>query len=153
VLLSVAAALAASASASQAEDAGASKRIGPIVTVASGPQWTLRAWQSSAGLCISHRPLAGVDVCHVRLPPRGSLFSFLGNLGNRTLVIGALAPNVSRVEITDKRGHFSTRIYEPPRALKTRLNFFRVLVRTGSPPKWRIVAYDDEGKRIGLVGQ
>jgi hypothetical protein len=149
----VAAALAVSASASQAKDTASSKRLGPIVTVASGPHWSLRAWKSTAGLCISYRPPAGVNVCHVRLRPQVFLFSFLGNRGKHTLVIGAIATNVVRVEVKDKRGHFSTRFYEPPRALNTSLRFFRVLLQTGSPPKWQIVAYDGEGRQVGLVGQ
>ena len=153
LLVSVAAVLAASASARQAEDAGTSKRIGPIVTVASGSNWTLRAWRSTNGLCVAYRPPAGVNVCHVRLPPHGSLFSLLGNRGKPRLVIGAIAPTVVRVEVKDRRGHFSTRIYKPPRALKTRLNFFRALVRAGSPPRWQIVAYAEEGRQVGLVGQ
>jgi len=153
LVVSVAAVLAASAPASEAEDAGTSKRIGPIVTVASDSHWTLRAWQSTDGLCISYRPPAGVNGCHVRLPPRSSLFSFLGSRGKPMLVIGAIAPTVVRVEVKDKRGHFSTRIYKPSRALKTRLNFFRVLVRTGSPPNWRISAYNEDGKEVGFVGQ
>lgn len=153
LMVSVTAALAVSASASQAKDTAYSKRIGPIVTVASGSHWSLRAWKSTAGLCISYRPPAGVNVCHVRLRPQVFLFSFLGNRGKPMLVIGAVAPNVVRVEVNDRRGHFSTRIYKPPRALNTSLRFFHVLVQTGSPPKWRIVAYDEEGKQVGLVGQ
>lgn len=152
LVVPAAAVLVLSGSAGQASDAASSKQIGPIVTVASGSDWSLKAWRSTNGLCIAHRP-GGGDTCHVQLPRRGSLFAYLRGLGKHTLVIGAVARNVVRVQAKEQDRTFSIRIYEPPRTLKTRLRFFRVLVRTGSPPKWRVLAYDAEGKQVGFVGQ
>jgi hypothetical protein len=147
-------ALSMGASTSRGSKTELAKRIGPIVTVASGSGWTLRAWQSSSGLGISYRPLAGGDLCHVRLFHGSSLFSFVRDLGDCTLVIGAVARSVARVGVKDRKGRsLWTRIYEPPRALNTRLRFVRVLVHSGSPPKWRVIAYDPELKRVGFVGQ
>jgi hypothetical protein len=154
VIVAVAALLALFSPTSQAGDAELPKRIGPIVTVGSGPGWSLRAWQSSSGLCISYRPLAGGDFCHVRPRPGSSLFSFVRDQGDHTLVIGAIARNVARVKARDRKGRrLWTRIYEPPRALKTPLRFFRALVHSGSPPKWHVIAYDRELRRVGCVGQ
>jgi len=154
LMLGAIVALSMGTSTSQGSNAELAKRIGPIVTVASGSGWSLRAWQSSSGLCVSYRPLAGGDFCHVRLPRGSSLFTFVRDLGGRTLVIGAIARNVARVKVKDRKGRsLWARIFEPPRSLNTRLRFFRVVVQSGSPPKWRAIAYDPELRQVGLVGQ
>ena len=143
-----------SSTAAQGADSAVYKRVGPIVTIASGSDWSLTAWRNTDGLCIRYRPTpSGGGTCHVQMPPRSSLFAYLRRREHETHVIGVIARNVVRVQVKERGRSYSTRIYEPPQELMTRLRFFRALVRTGSPSRWQVLAYNKTGQQVGYVGQ
>jgi hypothetical protein len=142
--------------------ARAARRIGPVVTVARGTDWSLTGWRSTFGVCLAyHAPDPGGSwpVCGFGHPEKGgsnTMGSFVGSLGRKTLIVAAVAPRVARVKVTVTGQHWkSVRLYRPSSRLGTRLRFLRLVLRTGSttgpPPRWRIVALDRYGKRIGGV--
>src|SRR4249920_1402396 len=97
-------------STAQSADSAVSSRVGPIVTIASGSDWSLTAWRNPAGLCIRYRPTPGSGgTCHVQVPPRSSLFAYLRRRGHETLVIGVIARNVVRVQVKERGRSYSTR--------------------------------------------
>jgi hypothetical protein len=142
----------------EARDAAPPKRIGPVVTIASGSGWKLTGWRSSAGIALAYRAPKDSGTMY-RIAPRygTSLSTWLsptGSLGKWTRVIGVVTPNAARVEVTSSNGRgFTTHLYRAPPSLKTSLRFFRVLVKSGSPPRWKVQAFDRHGKQIGMVGQ
>lgn len=143
------------AASTSTSDAGSAPQrpVGPVVTIASSGDWTLKAWRSKSGLCVEYRPHTG-RLCHFRLYLRTYLFAFFGWASPRQrLVLGAIAPRVRSVRARDADGTTAVRIFEAPRKLGTTLRFFRVVLRPGSPPRWRVTAYDSAGKRVGFVGR
>lgn len=132
------------------------RQIGPAVVVAQGAGWTLRAWKTADGLCItSYRPaLAERAFCIPAAPlNRGGVFfaCLCRQRSGRTLVLAAVKPAVRQAKSYDRRGTASLELYEPPPALDTELRFLRV--HSGSPPRWRVEVYNRLGRRVGLAGQ
>ena len=136
------------------------RRVGPIVKIAHGSDWALSGWQSTFGVCLkytSSSPGVGWPVCgfgHREKGGNGTTFAFVRSLGRKSLVVAAVTPRVSRVKVTVTGRHWvPVHLYRPPRALRTRLRFLRLLLPTGSPtgrpPRWRVVALDRSGKQIG----
>lgn len=141
--------------------ASTARRVGPVVTVAHGPDWILRGWRSTYGVCLAyHAPdsRAGWPVCGFGHPEKGGQGTIGGtvrSLGWKTLIVAAVAPQVARVKVTLRGRHWNpVRLYRPPQRLGTSLRFLRLVLPTGSPtgppPRWRVVALDRSGKRIGV---
>lgn len=139
------------------------RRVGPIVKIAHGPEWALSGWRNTFGVCLkytSSNPDVGWTVCgfgHREKGGHGTTSGSVRNLGRKSLVVAAVNPRVSRVKVTVTGRHWApVHLYRPPRALKTRLRFLRLLLPNGSPtgphPRWRIVALDRSGNRIGGFG-
>lgn len=135
------------------------KRIGPVVTIATGPGWSLTGWRNSAHqVCLSDRVprhrWQTVEFCGPSDTMRTSMWTFLPESSSEVLPVGAVTPNVTRMEARAGHGQATAvAILTAPPALKTHLRFFRVLLPKGSPPLWRVSAYDAHGKQVGLVGQ
>ena len=158
-LLATIVALAAfAASLSSAEASNQPRQIGPVVVMAKGSGWTLRAWRTTDGLCVSsYRPaLADRAFCipAAALKRGGADFGCLcRQRSGRTLFLGTVKPNVRRATMFDRRGATPVELYESPPALNTKLRFFRALAYSGSPPRWRFAAYDRLGNLVGSAGQ
>jgi hypothetical protein len=138
-------------------------RVGPIVTVISGPNWSLVAWRSDRGLCTSYgAPGDEGDGCGISLRktidiiqigPMPSL-TFRRNAG--MLSIGVTRAAVAAVTLTVSGTGTSARMYNAPPALRIRSRFFavngpprRLLFRNHS--RWTFRAYDKRGRLVGRV--
>jgi hypothetical protein len=108
-------------------------RIGPIVTVMSGPNWSLVAWQSDRGLCYSYgAPGQQGDGCGISLRRTivilqiGAVPSVTFRRNAATLSIGMTRAAVAAVTLTVSGATTSASIYKAPRALRIRSRFFAV---------------------------
>jgi hypothetical protein len=138
-------------------------RIGPIVAVMSGANWSVVAWRSDHGLCYSYgAPGAEGDGCGISLRKTIDVLetgpipsvTFRRNAG--TLSIGVTSAAVAAVTLTVSGARTSARMYTAPPALRIRSRFFAV---RGPPlalvpahhPRWLFRAYDNRGRLIGRV--
>lgn len=150
------------------KEAAQARRIGPIVTVARGPDWVLRGWRSTYGSCVIYRPrYPGVgrpvcgfghplDCCNPQVLSPETIEVYVRSLGRKTLIVAAFAPRVSSVKVTvTGRRPLRVHLHRPPRALGMRWRFVRLVVPTGSAtgrPPWRVLALNSAGGRIGRFG-
>ena len=139
------------------------RRVGPIVKIAHGSQWALSGWQSTFGVCLKYtspNPGVGWPVCGFGHREKGgnpNTSAFVRSLGRKTLIVAAVSPRVWRVKVTWPGGRsMPVRLYRAPQALQSRLRFLRLVLRDGSPtgshPRWKVVALDRAGKKIGEFG-
>lgn len=157
LLVAVGAASLCVASAVGATGKGQPTRVGPVYLVSTGHRVALGVWRTTDGYCVSPDR---VGLRRVYCIPRtwlraaGPTFTWLSR-GPRgtTLVVGIVKQRVHRGQVEDRRGTAPVPLYEAPAGLGTSLRFFRAVVRTGTPPKWRVRFYDGRDRVVGSVGQ
>jgi len=141
-----------------ASDRALPPRVGPIYVVPTGNGTAIRVWRTADGYCIlAFRPEL-IDrafcVSKASLDRGGPMFSCLCMQRHGTsLVVGTVKPLVRRGEKTDRTGTSAVPLYRMPAALGTNLRVFRAVVRSGTPPKWRVQFYDRSDKVVGTVSQ
>jgi hypothetical protein len=166
ILVAVLATLVGGATRANASRLREPHRIGPIVTVVSGLNWSLVAWRSDQGLCYSYgAPGAEGDGCGISLRKTidvleiGSVPSLTFRRNAGTLAIGVTSAAVADVTLRVSRRQNIARIYKPPPALRIRSRFFVVegprlplccRDRAHHPP-WTFRAYDQRGRLVGRV--
>lgn len=150
------------------KEAAQARRVGPVVTIARGAGWVLRGWRSTYGICVTYRPRppgAGWPVCGfgrreayaTEAGSSGTTGAYVCSLGRKTLIIAAVGRRVSSVKVKPHRTALGApvRLYRPPRALRTRWRFLRLVLPTGSPtgrpPRWRVLALNSSGNYVGGV--
>jgi hypothetical protein len=136
-----------------------------ILTVASGPDWSLVAHQGSGQLCLSYgAPGAAVDGCRLEMPNALGIWAIAPAGHRRARLIGLVAPNVSRIEAAvAARKPIRVRIYPLPVVFASPLRVIVIglpndaLVRIPNPQMGKdgviLTAYDRHGhvlRRVSL---
>jgi hypothetical protein len=137
---------------------GLPRRVGPIYVVPTGSGTAVRVWRTADGYCVLAYRIELIDrafcIATASLDRGGPMFSCLcGQRRGTSLVVGTVKASVVRGQKTDRRGVAAIQLYAAPQELDTSLRFFRTVVRSGSPPKWRVDFYNRRGKIVGTVGQ
>ena len=132
-------------------------RVGPVHSVPTDQRVALRVWRTTEGYCVSPDRVSLNRVSCVPstwLRTAGRTFTWLSRgPGGTRLVVGIAKQRVRRGQVEDRRGTAPVPLYEAPAGLRTSLRFFRAVVRTGAPPKWRVRFYDGRDNVVGSVGQ
>jgi hypothetical protein len=156
LLIAVGAASLSVASAVGATSTDRPTRVGPVYYVPTGQRAALRVWRTTDGYCVSPDRLTNRVYCipNTWLRTTGQTFAWLSRERPGTaLVVGIVKQRVRRGHVEDRRGTAPVPLYDGPAGLRTSLRFFRAVVRTGRPPKWRVRFYDGRGNVVGSVGQ
>jgi len=131
-------------------------RVGPVYSVPTDQRVALRVWRTTEGYCVSPDRVSLNRVSCVPstwLRTAGPTFTWLSRgPGGTRLVVGIAKQRVRRGQVEDRRGTAPVPLYEAPAGLRTSLRFFRAVVRTGAPPKWRVRFYDGRDNVVGSVG-
>jgi hypothetical protein len=131
-------------------------RIGPVVTVATGLDWTLKAWRSDEGLCISHRR-PSTTYCIGRVMRGGPMFTGFTGPPSNFVVTGVVTRVVQRLVVVDAASRRSLTLYRAPRGLNTGYRFFRERVKPRGPNptgiRWKLTALDSQGREVSFTGQ
>lgn len=145
---SVVAAVLVAAGAVAGASAGQPRRLGPVVTVFAGSDWSVVAWASSAGTCTSYGA-PGVSGFGCSRPPRRPLDLLFagGGLGSETRIVGTVSPRVARVEILAAGGRVAATIRAELPQLRTARRFF--LARSPGPlGRFAVRAFDAHGRLL-----
>lgn len=157
LLIAVGAASLGVASAVGAANTDRPARVGPVYSIPTGQRTALRVWRTTEGYCMSpDRVSLNRVFCipNTWLREAGPTFDWLSQeRPGTTLVVGIVKQRVRRGQREDRRGTAPLPLYDAPAGLRTGLRFFRTVVRTGAPPKWRVRFYDGRGRVVGSVGQ